>query len=142
MYCQILLRAHPSMTAQINEAWTECGFEGALLSTEASINRELEYLRKAGMPFSGLELVRSVEAFERARPNLARNCGEIVVRANDKPSLLVESRQKVAFIREHQQAFERVAGLRDACDMLNVEYDDRGYPGPTCQLSLVMPVLM
>lgn len=142
MYCQIVLRAHPSMTGQINEAWREAGFEGQLLSTEASIARELDYLRKAGTPFSGLEFVRSISAFEYARPNLARNCGEIVVRAYDAPSLLAESRRKVGFVRDHLEAFDRVAGLRDACDMLNVPYADRGYPGPTCQLSLVMPVLM
>lgn len=137
MFSQLKIHAKPGAAQDVNLAWTECGFAGYLLSTEQTLAKELQYLRKAGAPFVGLEMIKSVEALERARPHMARDKGEIVIRVHDTPSLLSESREKVAFIMNNMEHFERVTGLRIACRMLNLPIIAETKAPPVEQISLL-----
>lgn len=121
MFYRITLKAAPDVATQLNQQWIDAGFEGTMISTKESIEREIAYLKGAGEPFASLAYVKSVEDFEKARPHLARGMGEHVIRTDDPPSSLLASRDRVRFIRERAGLLLDVAGLQDAWEALEMK---------------------
>jgi len=123
----VMVVAKAGCTEQINELWTQAGFEGELIMTEAAAKKEVDFIQSPkGQPH--LKYVKTVDDWNKTFPIMAVGTGMIDIGGlsfdkEENPDETARLTQQVQFVLDHRFLFQEIRGLDDARSALGMKIE-------------------